>query len=67
MATLAPLLFAKAADSKDEQEQLLRLFWNRAELKKELERFRHESFVLVEQVRQQEAKTLRVQQRLEQL
>jgi hypothetical protein len=48
-------------------EQLIRLFWNRAELKKELARLRRERDALVEQVRQQEHAGLRAQQRLEQL
>lgn len=67
MATLAPQLFAKAEDNKDEEEQLLKLFWNRAELKKELETLRNQSFRLTEKLKQKEAITLRIQQRLEQL
>jgi hypothetical protein len=67
MATLAPHLFAKAEENKDEEEQLLKLFWNRAELKKELDDLRDQSFRMTEKFTQQEALTLRVQQRLEQL
>ncbi|MBM4197183.1 MAG: hypothetical protein FJ197_08830 [Gammaproteobacteria bacterium] len=48
-------------------EQLLKLFWNRAELKKELAQLRRDRDRLVEQLRQQEHTNLRSQQRLEQL
>lgn len=54
-------------DRSVDQEQLLQLFWNRAELKKEFDKLRAESRNLSDQVRKQEALTLRVQQRLEQL
>jgi len=67
MATLAPYLFAKAEENKDDEEQLLKLFWNRAELKKELDNLRAQSFRMTEKFTQQEALTLRTQQRLEQL
>ncbi len=50
-----------------EDEQLLKLFWNRAELKKELGRLRRDRDQMIEQIRQQENLTLRVQQRLDQL
>ncbi len=50
-----------------DEEQLLRLFWNRAELKKELARLRREREKLIDQLRQQEGVNLRAQQRLEQL
>jgi hypothetical protein len=67
MATLAPHLFTKAEENKDDEEQLLKLFWNRAELKKELDDLRDQSFRMTEKFTQQEALTLRLQQRLEQL
>jgi len=50
-----------------DDDQLLRLFWNRAELKKEFAGLRRERDRLTEQLRQQEGATLRAQQRLEQL
>lgn len=50
-----------------EEEQLLKLFWNRAELKKELASLRRDKDKLVDQLRQQESVNLRSQQRLEQL
>jgi len=50
-----------------EQEQLLQLFWNRAQLKKEFEKLRRERDRLMDRIRQQEGATLRVQQQLEQL
>lgn len=50
-----------------EDERLLRLFWNRAELKREFAKLRRERDRVVEHLRQQEGATLRAQQRLEQL
>ena len=67
MATMAPPLFGRAEDNRDDEEQLLRLFWNRAELKKEFDKLRDESIDLKQQLKEQEARTLRVQYRLEQL
>lgn len=67
MATMAPQLFGRADDNREDEEQLLRLFWNRAELKKEFDKLRDESFGLKQQLKEQEARTLRVQHRLEQL
>lgn len=46
---------------------MLRLFWNRAELKKEFAKLRREGEQLKESLQQQEGVTLRAQQRLEQL
>jgi hypothetical protein len=67
MATIAPHLFPKTEEGGDEQEQLMRLFWNRAELKKELEQLRDDCHRLSEEIKKQEGKTLRVQERLQQL
>jgi predicted nuclease with TOPRIM domain len=67
MTTLATQLFPKAEENMSEEEQLLKLFWNRAEVKKELDKLRDQSFDLEERLKQQEALTLRVQHRLEQL
>lgn len=53
--------------SEPEEERLLKLFWNRAELKKELASLRAEGDRLKEQLQQQEGATFRSQQRLEQL
>jgi hypothetical protein len=65
MATLAPSLVQRRKEPDD--EQLLKLFWNRAELKKELAKMRREKEKLLDQLRQQEGVNLRWQQRLEQL
>lgn len=65
MASIATPLIQRRREP--EEEQLLRLFWNRAELKKELAGLRRERDRLVDQLRQQEAASLRAQQRLEQL
>jgi hypothetical protein len=66
MATIASTLLARKKEPQDD-EQLLKLFWNRAELKKELATLRREKDRLTDQVRQQETLTQRAQQRLEQL
>lgn len=50
-----------------DEERLIRLFWNRAALKKEFSKLRDERARVTEQLRQQEAATLRVQERLESL
>ena len=62
----AQILSAKPETSEDE-ERLMKLFWNRAELKKEFAKLRRESERLQEKLQQQEGVTLRAQQRLEQL
>jgi hypothetical protein len=48
-------------------ERLLRLFWNRAELKREFAKLQRERDRMLEHLRQQEGQALRLQQRLEQL
>lgn len=67
MATISTQLFSRGDEQSSEQEQLLKLFWNRAELKKEFDKLRGECLQLDEKARKQEAVTLRVQQRLDQL
>ncbi len=53
--------------SDQEEEQLLELFWNRAQLKKDFAKLKLERDRLMDRVRQQEGATLRAQQQLEQL
>ena len=65
MATIASPLLQRRKEP--DEEQLLKLFWNRAELKKELGKLRLEKEKLVDQLRQQESVNLRSEQRLEQL
>ncbi len=67
MSTIASQLFTRPTAGRDNQEQLLKLFWNRAELKKEFDKLRAEAQELNEQLSKQDALTLRVQQRLDQL
>jgi len=50
-----------------EDDQLLRLFWNRAELKREFAKVQRERERMIDQLRAQESLVLRSQQRLEQL
>ena len=66
MAKSASNLLSQKPDSGDE-ERLLKLFWNRAELKKEFANLRREGEHLKEKLQQQEGATMRAQQRLEQL
>ncbi len=67
MATISSHLFQRTDRDRDEQEQLLKLFWNRAELKKEFDKLRADAAQLSEQLSRQEARTLRVQQRFDEL
>ena len=67
MVTRASQLFSRAVENSEDEEQLLKLFWNRAELKKELDGLRNEVYRLATQLKQEEAVKLRVQQRLQQL
>jgi hypothetical protein len=67
MATIASQLRDRSVAPSDEQEQLLKLFWNRAELKKEFDKLRNDTRDLTDRLRRQEAMTLRVQQRFEQI
>ncbi len=50
-----------------DDDQLLRLFWNRAELKREFAKVQRERELMVDQLRAQEGAVLRSQQRLDQL
>lgn len=65
MASIARQLLASRKPVED--ERLLQLFWNRAELKREFGRLQRDRSGLADQLRQQEGATLRWQQRLEQL
>ncbi|MCL4779596.1 MAG: hypothetical protein KJ049_05370 [Gammaproteobacteria bacterium] len=65
MASIAQQLFFRRKPAED--ERLLQLFWNRAELKREFARLQRDRDGLSDQLRQQEGATLRWQQRLEQL
>ncbi|MEO8224009.1 MAG: hypothetical protein ABI661_04335 [Gammaproteobacteria bacterium] len=65
MRTLAQQLLALRKPVED--DRLLRLFWNRAELKREFAKLQRERERMVDQLRQQESAVLRNQQRLEQL
>lgn len=50
-----------------EEERLLRLYWNRAELKKELSRLQEERHELIKELEKQEAAALRADERLTEL
>jgi hypothetical protein len=65
MLTVASQLLGRKRHS--DEEQLLKLFWNRAELKRSFAQLRRERDQLRDKLRQQEGSTLRAQQRLEHL
>lgn len=65
MPSIAQQLVSRRSPQED--ERLLRLFWNRAELKREFAKLQRERDRMLDQLRQQEGVTLRVQQRLEQI
>ncbi len=65
MFSLATQILSRRQPTED--DRLLRLFWNRAELKKEFAKLARERDLLTSQLRQQEGVTLRAQQRLEDL
>jgi hypothetical protein len=65
MLSIAQQLISRR--SPEEEERLLRLFWNRAELKREFAKLQRERDRMFDQIRQQEGVTLRTQQRLEQI
>jgi hypothetical protein len=65
MASIAWQSFFRRGSAED--ERLLQLFWNRAELKREFARLQRDRISLADQLRQQEGTTLRWQQRLEQI
>jgi hypothetical protein len=60
-------LQAPGGASVVDEERLLKLFWNRAELKKELQALDDELHSLQEKVRQQEGVNARLQEQLDQL
>lgn len=65
MLALARQLFVRRKPVDD--DRLLRLFWNRAELKREFAKLQREREQMLDQVRQQDGAILRSQQRLDQL
>ena len=60
-------LIAPGARQPAEDERLLQLYWNRAELKKELARLQEERHKLLEQLRNHEATFIRHNEQLLQL
>lgn len=63
----SPVSPLRSNHSEPDEERLLKLFWNRAELKKELASLRAEGDRLKHQLKDQESTIFRAQQRLEQL
>jgi len=59
---LAALLERQAAEPT---EQLLKLYWNRADVKRELKALRRERFELLDKLKEQEGAIVRAQEQLE--
>lgn len=60
-------IFGNTQTDNEESEKLLELYWNRAELKKEFANLREQTFQLGEQVRAEQGRTARFQQKYEHL
>ena len=60
-------IFKAAAEREDENEKLVELFKNRAELKKGFAELRNENFRLQERIKEQQGATARITQKLEHL
>ncbi len=63
LSTIRQLL--PGARQPEQDERLLQLFWNRAELKKELTRLQEERIKLLEQIKNQEAATARAKEHVQ--
>ncbi len=60
-------IFGNSQTDNEESEKLLELYWNRAELKKEFANLREQTFQLGEQVKTEQGRTARFQQKYEHL
>jgi septal ring factor EnvC (AmiA/AmiB activator) len=58
-------LLPGASQPDAQEERLLQLYWNRAELKKELTRLQDERIKLLEQLRNQETATARAKEQVQ--
>ncbi len=67
MTSLTAIFGRSDEKPQEDSEKLLKLYWNRAELKKEFADLRSEKFRLLELVKEQEGATARVEQKLEHL
>lgn len=65
MAALAQLFGSPEAQVEQDDDKLLHLYWNRAELKKEYSRLRKERYELLDQLKVQEGRNARLQQKLD--
>jgi hypothetical protein len=59
------VLSASREPQSDESEQLLKLYWNRADVKRELKALRRERFELLDKLKEQEGAIVRAQEQLE--
>ena len=60
-------IFKQASEREDENEKLVELFKNRAELKKEFAELRNEQYRLQQRIKEQQGATARITQKLEHL
>jgi hypothetical protein len=60
-------IFGSTEENSGGSDKLLELYWNRAELKKEFASLREETFRLQNQVKKEQGKTARLEQKFEQL
>lgn len=67
MTSLTAIFGRSDEKPQEDSEKLLRLYWNRAELKKEFADLRSDKFRLQELIKEQEGATARVQQKLDNL
>lgn len=67
MVSLSTPLITRRKEKEPDEQQLLRLFWNRAELKKDLAQLRRDREKLVNQLREHERSGQQARQRLVQL
>jgi uncharacterized coiled-coil DUF342 family protein len=55
----------RARDASAPAEELLKLYWNRADVKREVKALRRERFELLDKLKEQEGAILRAQEQLE--
>lgn len=67
MTSLTAIFGNSQDETSGDTEKLLELYWNRAELKKEFANLREETYTLKDQIKTEQGRTARVQQKYEHL
>lgn len=67
MTSLTAIFGSSESANSGDTEKLLELYWNRAELKKEFANLREQTFQLKDQIKTQEGRTARAQQKYDHL